>query len=167
MLGTIEDLEKDIEQFRGNVAASGEMCKLLEEMLEQIKQQNVGFAEQSSKLIKDIESLPETIDTTNKESNDAIQKQVSESVNRAVQEFAQQQTQYVNAVSDTSNHIKSMEGHLTDQYQDFVKRLENVDLSILIDKYQALESELNKRTTILTVISIISVAIGIIGLFVK
>lgn len=43
MLGSIEELEKDIELFQQNMAASGELQMLLKQMLEQIKQQNSEF----------------------------------------------------------------------------------------------------------------------------
>lgn len=36
MLGSIEELEKDIELFQQNMAASGELQILLKQMLEQI-----------------------------------------------------------------------------------------------------------------------------------
>ena len=51
MLGSIEELEKDIELFQQNMAASGELQMLLKQMLEQIKQQNSEFGTQSSALI--------------------------------------------------------------------------------------------------------------------
>ena len=43
MLGSIEELEKDIELFQQNMAASGELQMLLKQMLEQIKQQHSEF----------------------------------------------------------------------------------------------------------------------------
>ena len=46
MLGTIEELEKDIEQFQKKMAASGELQMLLRQVLEQIKQQNSEFSVQ-------------------------------------------------------------------------------------------------------------------------
>ena len=40
MLGSIQDLEKEIEQFQNNVMASGELVTLLKQMLEEMKSQN-------------------------------------------------------------------------------------------------------------------------------
>lgn len=175
MLGTIDDLEKDIERFRSNVAASGEMCELLEHMLEQIKQQNVSFVEQSDKLIKDIETLPTSIETANAESNAAVKRDITTEVDRLVQEVTRQQNQYVrqmdqtqhqivDAMSETSGRVRSMEDQLLNKYQDFLQRLATTDLGVLIEQQKSLQDELNKRTTILMVISAISVVVGIVGL---
>ena len=43
MLNTIEDLEKEIDEFQNNMSASGEMVQALKQIVDQMKQQNSGF----------------------------------------------------------------------------------------------------------------------------
>ena len=43
MLNTIEDLEKEIDEFQNNMSASGEIVQALKQMVDQMKQQNYNY----------------------------------------------------------------------------------------------------------------------------
>lgn len=241
MLGSIEELEKDIELFQQNMAASGELQTLLKQMLEQIKQQNSEFGTQSSVLISRVDNLPSTIENANISSNNRVKNDVAAEIDRALQSFANEQSRYLQALKgveqkiqtfadqaeqqgkaytdgvasslakfdesakkivednarasdalkadidkllaernaafseeqgkyiaslqQTQNEIKSCESQLSVKYSEFIDTLQKTNISNLYDQNKQLKDELNKRTTILMVISAISIIVGIVGIF--
>ena len=106
MLGTIEDLEKDIEQFRSNVAASNEMYTLLNEILEQIRQQDTSFASRSGELLGRLDGIPAFLDKANATSNAVVKKDVSFEVDRAIRNFSQEQEIYVQLLDQVKQQIQ-------------------------------------------------------------
>lgn len=242
MLGSIEELEKDIELFQQNMAASGELQMLLKQMLEQIKQQNSEFGTQSSALISRVDNLPSTIESANISSNNIVKNDVAAEIDRALQSFASEQSKYLQALEDikqkiqiyadqagnqekafsdgvtavlakfdetikriidenvkandalnadidkllaernaafaeeqskyisslqqTQNEIKNCESQLSVKYSEFIDTLQKMNVSDLYNQNVQLQKELNKRTTILMVISAISIVVGIIGIFI-
>lgn len=241
MLGSIEELEKDIELFQQNMAASGELQMLLKQMLEQIKQQNSEFENQSSALISRVDNLPSTIENANISSNNRVKNDVAAEIDRVLQSFANEQSKYLLAIEDikqkiqtyadqagnqekaftdgvtavlakfdetikriidenakandalkadidkllaerntafteeqskyisslqlTQNEIKNCESQLSAKYSEFIDTLQKMNASDLYNQNVQLQKELNKRTTILMVISAISIVVGIIGIF--
>ena len=107
MLGTIEELEKDIEQFQKNMAASGELQMLLRQVLEQIKQQNSEFSVQSSALISRVDNIPSTIENANMSSNNRLKSDVTVEIDRALQSFSSEQNQYLQGLEQTKQLIES------------------------------------------------------------
>ena len=242
MLGSIEELEKDIELFQQNMAASGELQMLLKQMLEQIEQQNSEFGTQSSALISRVDNLPSTIESANISSNNRVKNDVAAEIDRALQSFASEQSKYLQALEDikqkiqiyadqagnqekafsdgvtavlakfdetikriidenvkandalnadidkllaernaafaeeqskyisslqqTQNEIKNCESQLSVKYSEFIDTLQKMNVSDLYNQNVQLQKELNKRTTILMVISAISIVVGIIGIFI-
>ncbi|MGF0019920.1 hypothetical protein [Sporofaciens sp. SGI.106] len=242
MLGSIEELEKDIELFQQNVAASSELQMLLKKMLEQIKQQNSEFGIQSSALISRVDNLPYTIENANISSNNRVKNDIAAEVDRALQSFANEQSRYLQALKDveqkiqtladqaeqqgkmyadgvastldkfdesakkivednirvnnvlkadidkllaernaafsesqgkyivslqqTQNEIKNCESQLTTKYFEFIDTLQKTNISNLYNQNKQLKDELNKRTTILMGISVISIIVGVISFFI-
>ena len=107
MLGSIEELEKDIELFQQNMAASGELQMLLKQMLEQIKQQNSEFETQSSALISRVDNLPSTIENANISSNNRVKNEVATEIDRALQYFANEQSRYLQGLEQTKQQVQS------------------------------------------------------------
>jgi hypothetical protein len=243
MLGTIEELEKDIELFQQNMAASGELQALLRQMLEQIKKGNMEFEEQSSALITRVDNLPTLIENANISSNNRVKNDVATEIDKALQSFAneqgkylqvleqskkqiqifmeqsnvqekafadgttsalakfdesvkrinddnikskdalradidkllenrnkafvEEQSKYISSLQQTQNEIKSCESLLNVKYSEFVDTLQKMNISNLYDQNIQLKNELNKRTTILMVISIISIIVGLVGMFLR
>ena len=240
MLGSIEELEKDIELFQQNVAASGELQMLLKQLLDQIKKQNSEFEIQSSSLISKVDSIPTTIENANISSNNRIKNDVVAEIDRALQSFAneqskylqsiesvkqiiqsyadqantqekafttganallakidetinkiidenaranaalksdidkllaernaafsEEQNKYITSLQQTQNEIKNCESQLTTRYSEFIDTLQKMNISDLYNQNVELKNELNKRTTILMVISAISIIVGIISI---
>ncbi len=107
MLGSIEELEKDIELFQQNMAASGELQMLLKQMLEQIKQQSAEFSTQSSALISRVDNLPSTIENANISSNSRVKNDVAAEIDRALQSFANEQSKYLQGLEQTKQQVQS------------------------------------------------------------
>ncbi len=107
MLGSIEELEKDIELFQQNMAASGELQILLKQMLEQIKQQSSEFGTQSSALISRVDNLPSTIENANISSNNRVKNDVAIEIDRALQSFANEQSRYLQGLEQTKQQVQS------------------------------------------------------------
>ena len=77
MLGTIEELEREIDLFKQNIVSSNEMVDLLQNILNQIKAQNQLFDSQSNELMSKMEGIPEILEKANTDSNNIIQKDIS------------------------------------------------------------------------------------------
>ena len=107
MLGSIEELEKDIELFQQNMAASGELQMLLKQVLEQIKQQNSEFGTQSSALISRVDNLPSTVENANISSNNRVKNDVAAEIDRALQSFANEQNRYLQGLEQTKQQVQS------------------------------------------------------------
>lgn len=116
MLGTIEELEKDIEQFQKNMATTGELQMLLRQMLEQIKQQNSDFNSQATALISRVDNLPSTIDNVNISSNNRVKNDVAAEIDRALHTFSTEQSRYLQGMEHTKQQLQSYIEQL--QFQD-------------------------------------------------
>ena len=101
MLGSIEELEKNIEEFQNNVAASGELCALLDSYVAQVKQQNDSFNTNSKALLQKISDIPDVVDQKNTESNQTVQTTVSKEVEKAIRGFAAEQEKYLTSLEET------------------------------------------------------------------
>ena len=119
MLGSIEELEKDIELFQQNIAASGELQMLLKQMLEQIKQQNSEFGTQSSALISRVDNLPSTIESANISSNNRVKNDVAAEIDRALQSFANEQAKYLQAIENMKQQVQELMNQSTAQGKAF------------------------------------------------
>ena len=78
--------------------------------------------------------------------------------------FAEEQNKYLASLQQTQSEIKNCESQLTAKYTEFIDTLQKMNISNLYAQNIQLKNELNKRTTILMVISVISVIIGIVGI---
>lgn len=106
MLGTIEELERDIEQFQSNVAASNELYTLLGQMLDQIKQQNSSFGSKSDNLLRQLDGIPASLDAANAASNAAVKKDLSTEIDRAIHGFSREQDKYVQLLEQMQQQIQ-------------------------------------------------------------
>ena len=126
MLGSIEELEKDIKLFQQNVAASGELQMLLKQMLNQIKQQNTEFGTQSSALISRIDNLPVTIENANISSNNRVKNDVATEIDRALQFFANEQNRYLQGLEQTKQQVQSYIEQSQSQEKTFSDKTEAI-----------------------------------------
>lgn len=166
MLGSIEELERDIELFQQNMAASGEMQKLLNQMLGQIKQQNTDFNKQSKSLITRIENLPSVIENANLTSNNRVKTDVGAEIDRALRSFADEQGKYISSLEKIQSEFKDSESRFIERYSETKEAFQKMNASDLYNVSIQLKNEFNKRTTILMICSFVSIIIGIVGILV-
>ena len=106
MLETIEELEKEIDEFQNNIAASGEMVLALKQMIEQIKQQNSEFDMQSKALLSRLDTLPTNIENTTIANNERIKSDVASELNKSLQAFSEEQGKYIISLQDVQKTIQ-------------------------------------------------------------
>lgn len=166
MIGTIEDLEKDIERFQNNIMASGELVTSLRQVTDKINNQNESFNRQADALLSRVDSVPETIKKANEASNQGIIREINEILAERHAAFSAEQKKYIDSLQQVDRSIKDAEEKLDKTYSEFSSTLEKFNISNLYEQNQQLKEELNKRTGILMAITAIGVIIGIIGLFI-
>lgn len=145
MLGTIEELEKDIEQFQSNVAASGEVVVLLKQMVEQVRKQNEDFETKSQTLISHVEGLPIAIENANNTSNTRVKNDVAYEIDRMVQSFSTEQSKYLENLELTRSQIQKYISQVERQEETIKEKFETV-----VKKFDEVLSELvaaNKKNT--------------------
>lgn len=123
MIGTIEDLERDIEQFQKNVAASGEMVQLLKEMVASIRQQNIDFEARTNSLLSKVNSLPATIEGSNSEMQEKIKGGVASELDKALKELSLEQAKYIQGLEITKQQIQNYIEQSKLQEQAFSERV--------------------------------------------
>lgn len=106
MLETIEELEKEIDEFQNNIAASGEMVLALKQMIEQIKQQNSEFDMQSKALLSRLDTLPANIENTTIANNERIRSDVASELNKSLQAFSDEQGKYIISLQGVQKTIQ-------------------------------------------------------------
>ena len=119
MLETIEELEKEIDEFQNNIAASGEMVLALKQMIEQIKQQNSEFDMQSKALLSRLDTLPANIENTTIANNERIKSDVASELNKSLQEFSEEQGKYIISLQDVQKTTQEFSDLAKEQGKSF------------------------------------------------
>lgn len=119
MLETIEELEKEIEEFQNNIAASGEMVLALKQMIEQIKQQNSEFDMQSKALLSRLDTLPANIENTTIANNERIRSDVASELNKSLQAFSDEQGKYIISLQGVQKTIQEFSDLAREQGKSF------------------------------------------------
>lgn len=122
MLGTIEELEKDIEQFQKNIAASEELQMLLKRMIEGIQKQNADFNAQSTELLTRVNTLPTTIENANISSNNRVKNDIASEVDRALQTFTDNQSRYMQGLEQAKQQMQMYLKQTENQKNEFSDR---------------------------------------------
>lgn len=110
-------------------------------------------------------SLQKKIVEDNARASDALKADIDKLLAERNAAFSEEQGKYIASLQQTQNEIKSCESQLTAKYSEFIDTLQKTNISNLYDQNKQLKDELNKRTTILMVISAISIIVGIVGIF--
>lgn len=119
MLETIEELEKEIDEFQNNIAASGEMVLALKQMIEQIKQQNSEFDMQSKALLSRLDTLPANIENTTIANNERIRSDVVSELNKSLQAFSDEQGKYIISLQGVQKTIQEFSDLAKEQGKSF------------------------------------------------
>ena len=119
MLETIEELEKEIDEFQNNIAASGEVVLALKQMIEQIKQQNSEFDMQSKALLSRLDTLPANIENTTIANNERIRSDVASELNKSLQAFSDEQGKYIISLQGVQKTIQEFSDLSREQGKSF------------------------------------------------
>ena len=122
MLGTIEELEREIDLFKQNIVSSNEMVDLLQNILNQ-------------------ESIPEILEKANTDSNNRIQKDTSQEIKKAVDSFSARQKIYIDTLEQAESQIKQFIEQSGIQVKSFKSDAES--LTERVEKIPAKIEELN------------------------
>ncbi len=139
MIGTLEDMEKEIEQFQKNVMASGEIVNLLKQMLSMVKVQNESFEKHSKELLGELEEVPNKIDDANANNNIRVKEDVSEELSKALLGFRDEQNKYIDNLDQTKNLIRS----ITDLTEERGKDT-NARLADLLQRFSSMMDQLRQ-----------------------
>lgn len=106
MLGTIEDLNNDIEKFQNNIVASNELCDLLKKIADEVTEQSKTFSEKANVLISRLNDVPGNIEHANDKSNAKIKEDVQEELNKEISEFKAEEKKYIDEVAQTQSMLR-------------------------------------------------------------
>lgn len=155
MLNTIEDLEKEIDEFQNNMSASGEIVQALKQMVDQMKQQNSEFDVQSKALLARMDNLPSSIENTELANNERIRNAVASEFTKAIKQFTELQNEYVTALQDMKQNIDDYAVEAREQKKKLeelpteIVKIENDNNKIIIEKVSAeLEDIVTKFTDV-------------------
>jgi CII-binding regulator of phage lambda lysogenization HflD len=140
MLETIEELEKEIDEFQNNIAASGEMVLALKQMIEQIKQQNSEFDMQSKALLSRLDILPANIENTTIANNERIRSDVASELNKSLQAFSDEQGKYIISLQGVQKTIQEFSDLAREQGKSFREQTNEMN-----ENMNAALSDLNEK----------------------
>lgn len=126
MLETIEQLEKEIETFHQNVAASNELNQLISTLIEQIKKQKEEFSHSSTDLLKRISTSTITIQEHNKQSIDELIRTIhSQTSDISVQSnHVIEQLKEVPATTEQKNEV--LRDHVTSSVRELERLINSI-----------------------------------------
>ena len=155
MLNTIEDLEKEIDEFQSNMSASGEMVQALKQIVDQVKQQNSEFDMQSKALLARLDNLPASIENTELANNERIRTDVASEFTKAIKQFTELQNGYVTALQEMKQNVSGYAVEAREQKEKLeelpteIVKIENDNNKVIIDKISAeLEDVVTKFTDV-------------------
>ena len=179
-----EENKKSNAQIKSDVetALQGALQKLAEEQekylqaIENTKQQIQGLMNQSSaqgkafaegvaSAICKFDELAKRVVDDNSSANTVLKDNIDKLLADRNIKFTEEQDKYIASLQQTQSEIKNCERQLTTKYTEFIDMLQRMNISNLYDQNIELKNELNKRTTILMIISAISIFVGIVGIF--
>ena len=128
MLTTIQELEKEIDQFHKNIKDSNELINILKSIASLTKSQTESFDVRTKVLQDDLEKLPPEL-------NDLFQKKIAEFVQEIHNEHQSYQTAVANLMEKYSAKISDAEAAysqtLTSSMDSYTARVEEATESIM------------------------------------
>ena len=123
MLGTIEELEKDLEQFHNNILSSNELYETMCKILGRLNEQTNKFEEKSDILIDNLKELPSIIENKNDANNLLIGETISKELDDTLMEFSKKQNTYLESVK---RKLEISQFELKEKYKEFDEKIEEV-----------------------------------------
>ncbi|MFS0876441.1 hypothetical protein [Solibacillus isronensis] len=144
MLESIEQLEKEIDIFHQNIAASNELYMLISTLIEQIKTQNEEFSHSSTDLLERISTSTIKIKEHNKQSIDELISTIhSQTSDFSVQSNSIiEQLKEVPATNEQQNKV--FRDHVTSSVLEFERLMNSIPNQVKSANSIVMEEELAK-----------------------
>ena len=113
---TIEELERELDQFHKNIAGSNKLIETINAVIEAIKAQKQDFSERSDALSKLIEALPGVVEEKNATAITEFYRQMLEAITKEHKLYIDNIDQYVQS-------LESLKGGLAEQQGAFIEKL--------------------------------------------
>lgn len=190
MYHDIEDLIKEVEQFKLNMKDSGQLCELLGEVTKQIETSTVVSKQRSESIINNHQSIvekqqkdfeqkclafldsaeeilvtcraqQETLMATNVQNSEAIIDNFQSIIERQQEDFKQRHSSLLASAGEILNACRAQQKTFREKADQFYNRLDKLQV-------EALSREIGKANTkisILLVCAIMAIIISILSLF--
>ena len=126
MLGTIEELEKELEQFHNNILSSNELYETMCKILGRLNEQTNKFEEKSDILIDNLKELPSIIENKNDANNLLIGETISKELDDTLMEFSKKQNTYLESLDLVKRKLEISQFELKEKYKEFDEKIEEV-----------------------------------------
>ena len=147
MIGSVEELERDIELFQNNLAASNEMVDLLKKIVSELKDNEKKISEKSEKLLDRIGDSPEVIgkkvEDVNAESRRLLIEQIKEIVSLfdnkiekltiESQKIIESSDKTINRINDAPREIGSKVKEVNDECRELILS----DTKAIVDSFDS------------------------------
>lgn len=128
MIDSLRELEKTIETFQNNVAASNELNDLLRGVIEASKTTNESFNTQANELLTQISAMPEQIKEQNDAHGEAVHEDVQKGLQYAVDMMGDKNLEYADAVKqeadDSFRRMSDVFNAGQERYTEILKKVE-------------------------------------------
>ena len=196
MFESIEELEKQVEEFEKNILASKALIKSIENISTSIKVQQEDFDKKSNELLVTIEELKSSISNNinelNKNNNDlvssttkALTEQIvdyntsvsvlidglkttnQEQLSAVSQELSDEQKKYIQHLDEVKASLSSLESQLNEHYALFLEQLETTNISNIASEIQLLKKSLNTKFALAMAGIGIAIVLLIVSIFLR
>ena len=171
MYADVEELMKEIEQFRENMKDSGHLCELLENTIKSIEENRLAIENKSGQILdqlikaqedysKELNTAGENFDTTARASLDTGMTQL-ETVRTTVL------TEMERTVSRIDDESKLLRDELQKGYESFSKKVNDTELGKLLAMCQDIDKRANVKLTIAIVCAALSAILSVLTLIIR
>ena len=115
-MNTIEELERELDQFHKNIAGSNKLIESINAVIEAIKAQKQDFSERSETLTKVIEALPGVVEQKNASAITEFYRKILEAISKEHKIYLDNINQYLQS-------LESLKGGLAEQQGTFLEKL--------------------------------------------
>ena len=124
------------------------------------------FDNSLNKSLNDLNTIPLKIESINDNNNKVIESLIIEKLEDNLALFKKEQERYIESLNEVKHAIEENQNILNQKYIDFIKDLESMNLSNLSKQNEELKIQLNKKTNMLLILSILSIVLTLAGFFI-
>ena len=119
---SINELEKEIENFKKNMSVSGEVCRNLSNISELIKNQTVSLNEISNDIISKFSEMPESV----KKINEAVISRTVANIAVENSKYIEYLEKYKHKIDELENRVELNKRHIDKSIDDTIEKMESI-----------------------------------------